>query len=637
MKLIETGLWEEVVKTSPFSPVFLSNLKTGSNKKILWQCEKKHQWVASVIHRLKNKSGCPYCSGSRVLSGFNDLASTHPHVAAEWHPTKNGSLKPEEVKYGSKEKVWWIGKTCGHEWDAAILNRAAKNSGCPVCSNDRVLVGYNDLATTHPEIAKQWHPTKNGVVKTNGIVSGSSKISWWLGECGHFWKRTPANQVINSQCPYCDGGRQTFPGYNDLNTTHLELALEWHPTKNGSLKPTDLSFGSNLKVWWLCDEGHEWETQVNTRSKGANCVYCANQKTISGFNDYYSLNKKSKTFWDYEKNSLKPEQISLNSNQKVWWLCEEGHSWKTSPFEINRSVTESGCPKCYAKSFVSTPEKQIADYLKSCVSVETTVRNLIKGELDIYIPEKKIAIEFNGLYWHSEKFKNNKNYHYDKWVACKEKGIQLIQIWEDDWNRNPELIKNMLAQKLGISSEPKIYARNTSTKRISKEAAEAFLNQYHIQGFASGSYYVGLFNKTDIEKLVAVLVLKKEAGTNGATLNIIRYATSQNVLGGFTKLLKYAEQTYKPEKFITFSDNCVSNGGLYENNGFTADKELPPDYTYLVKNERAHKFGYRLKRFSNDPKLQYEPGLTERELAALNGLHRVWDAGKIRWVKNVAI
>lgn len=394
--------------------------------------------------------------------------------------------------------------------------------------------------------------------------NNKTKKFWWDCEKGHSWETTPASRVIhNSGCLVCLG-KQTVVGVNDLKTLFPGLAKEWHPTKNGVLLPENFTVSSGKTAWWQCNKGHEWETYIYARTLGNGCLVCS----YTNFSSAAELNIG--------------EYLTQNLHQKI----------------------------------------------------ERNLRTIVKKhELDIYVPEKKIAIEYNGLYWHSEKFKP-KNYHYDKWLACKEQGIQLIQVWEDEWNRNPELVKRMLAQKIGMSTDPKIFARNSLPKKVSKETAEIFLNINHIQGFASGSYYLGLFDKRDIEKLVAVLVLKKEPGTNGKTLNIIRYATSQNVVGGFTKLLSYAEKTYKPKSFVTFSDNCVSDGGLYENNGFIADKNLAPDYTYLVKGERKHKFGYRLKRFRNDPELQYRPGLTERELAALNGLPRVWDAGKTRWVKN---
>jgi hypothetical protein len=128
------------------------------------------------------------------------------------------------------------------------------------------------------------------------------------------------------------------------------------------------------------------------------------------------------------------------------------------------------------------------------------------------------------------------------------------------------------------------------------------------------------------------MVLKKEADEK---LNIIRYATAGSVSGGFQKLLAYTERTYSPSSFITFADHTISDGGLYQNSGFVVDKIIPPDYMYVVNKQRKHKFGYRLKRFKNDPNLLWDETLSERELALLNNIPRIWDAGKTRYVREV--
>jgi hypothetical protein len=186
----------------------------------------------------------------------------------------------------------------------------------------------------------------------------------------------------------------------------------------------------------------------------------------------------------------------------------------------------------------------------------------------------------------------------------------------------------MLAHKLGVAPKEKVYARKTLSTVITKAEADAFLTTNHIQGAVDGSIRVGL--KQD-GTLVAVMILKTEPGQEN-TLNLLRFANSKSVVVGFTKLLKYVRELHpKTKTIITFSDNTVSDGGLYENNGFTATKQLPPDYMYVVRGVRQHKFGYRLKRFRNDPELQYVDGLTERELATLNRLPRIWDAGKTKW------
>ena len=119
-----------------------------SKKRVWWKCEKGHSWISAVDNRT-NGSTCPYCSGKLPIVGVNDLKTLRPDLALEWHPSKNGALKPENVKEFSAKRVWWICRK-GHEWEAAISNRTSQNSGCPYCSNKKVLPGYNDFATICP-------------------------------------------------------------------------------------------------------------------------------------------------------------------------------------------------------------------------------------------------------------------------------------------------------------------------------------------------------------------------------------------------------------------------------------------------------------------------------------------------------
>lgn len=549
------------------------------------------------------------------------------HLAAQWHPEKNLPLTPSEVNAGSIRKVWWIGLECGHPWLQPIRDKNDENI-CLVCIGKRVLPGFNDLASRFPAIAKEWS-SKNEFPPVEFTAKSNKKV-WWLGTCGHEWEAQISHRTEGKGCPVC-AGKKVIAGVNDFSSRFPALVKEWHPEKNLPLTPNAVSSGSNKKVWWQCATGHEWEATLKHRALlGRNCPYCAGT-VLAGFNDVSLTHPHLLDEWHPEKNIHLPTALTSGSDVHVWWVCEKNHEWQARL--ANRARKNVGCPECSANSFISQGEQAINDFLVSHgLIVKQSERGLLKGmELDIYVPEKNIAIEYNGLYWHSEKAGKDKTYHYNKWLAAKNAGIQLIQIWEDEWNSNPEQVKSMLLHKLGISSEDKVFARKTFVKPLEKKVVEMFLEQYHIQGFASGSYYLGLFEKNS-EALVSVVVLKKEANN---TLNIIRYATSKNVVGGFTKLIAFAEKTYSPSRFITFSDHCVSDGGLYANNGFIADKELRPDYRYVVRGERKHKFGYRLKRFRNDPELQYVEGMTETQLAALNNLYRIWDAGKTRWVKEI--
>jgi hypothetical protein len=549
-------------------------------------------------------------------------------IRAEW--SEKNEVTFDDVSLGSGKRYRW---KCGlgHEWEARIPDRLKKSQGCPFCANKKVLEGFNDLATTYPELAAMWDYENNEGVSPALITRGSNKKVNWVCPEGHQWSSAPKEFKLGRTvfCPYCSNAK-VLTGFNDLATTQPEIASEWHPTKNAGLTPEEVTEGSNRKAWWQCEAGHEWETVIsNRRTRG--CPYCGNKAVWSGFNDLATTHPELSKQW-HTANTIKPSELTYGSDTKVKWVCDKGHEWDTLVY-LRTAKLARGCPTC-GRGLNSKAEKEVAGWMKALLpnnQVEENTKSIIPPfELDIYIPEKNVAIEYNGLYWHTESQGKDKWYHHKKWLACKEKGIQLIQIWEDDWNRNPEMVKRMLAHKLGVTSSVKAYARKCKVVRLSKGVTSAFLNANHIQGSAEGSVRYGLeFEGT----VVAVMVLKSEPGSGGKGLNLLRFATSMTVPGGFTKLLRSVLADY-PEvtEVVTFSDNCVSDGGLYENNGFVAVKQLAPDYMYVVNGERKHKFGYRLVKFRTDPGLQYVEGLSESQLAELNGLERVWDAGKTKWV-----
>lgn len=593
-----------------------------------WICSAKphHKWQARLAHRVSYNTGCPYCANKILLVGENDLASQYPELVKEW--SSNNAIKPNEIVFGYGKKIIW---KCdkNHEWQDTVSNRTLLGRGCPYCNGAKPIVGENDLATLYPEISKQWSP-KNSLHPSEVLPQSNRKPTWVCSK-GHEWETSIAHRTKeNTGCPYCSN-QKLLKGYNDFETIHKSshLLKEW--SKNNELKPSQIVAGSTKKVIWCCNLKHEWNATISARLRGFGCPYCVNKTILKGYNDLATTHPELAKEWSL-KNAMKPDQIISANDEKVWWKCDKGHEWEATVYA--RKKGKGGCPNCHTGT--SSQEKELSKFLnKYNFTVKRNDRKLLKGlELDFYIPEKKLAIEFNGIYWHTESRGKPQYYHYNKWIKCKEQGIQLIQIWEDDWNRNSELIKTMLKAKLGISSQDSVYARKTFIELISVSEAQNFMTANHIQGWYNGSYYIGLKDILS-ETLVALCIVKNEAGTDGKVLNIIRYATSKKVPGGFTKILSYVEKAYKPERIITFSDHTISDGNLYSSNGFYAEKEIKPDYQYVVKGERKHKFGYRLKRFETDPELKWVSGYTETQLAKLNNLERIWDAGKTRWVKDI--
>ena len=209
------------------------------------------------------------------------LADLYPAVAAEWHSSKN-DRSASEFYPGSHAKVWWVCRK-GHEWQTVIKNRS-RGSGCPVCSNKRVLAGVNDLATVRPDLAAEWHPSKNGDLASSDVTHSSMRKVWWQCHLGHEWQATVNNRERGRGCGVC-GGRRVLAGFNDLATVEPVIASEWHPTRNGSLSPEDVLPGSNKRVWWKCDLGsdHEWEATISNRttpSVRSGCAVCAGRVVV---------------------------------------------------------------------------------------------------------------------------------------------------------------------------------------------------------------------------------------------------------------------------------------------------------------------------------------------------------------------
>ena len=510
--------------------VLPSQVKFASNKKFWWKCEKGHEWQASINKRVKGNK-CPVCfnksvekplmvhlikhsikinnSVKRLLNNHsikdsvkkfsvrhsifcNDLATVRPNLLKEWDYDKNNKLGvfPDKIPYNSTKKVWWTCEKCGNKWQTRITSRS-HGSGCPACAGHRVVEGHNDLATKRPDLLKEWNYVKNGDLLPTQVACGSTKKVWWkCSTCGYEWETAISHRVKGTDCPACMG-QKVFLSYNDLATKNPGLASEWNYDKNGNLKPTDVTSGSNKKVWWRCKHGHEWQAVISHRnSKKAGCPYCSNKKVLTGYNDLATLYPELAKEWNYEKNgNLLPTQVIGGSHLKVWWKCEHNHEWQAC-IQSRSGKQHSGCPYCsgkkvlfgfndlatkypefldewnYDKNDLSPTEISCGTHLKAwwkckhCghewqakISNRTylgegyyylkkyfgdEVKNRYTGlrdekgsiETDVYLPSQKIAVEYDGLRWHKNKQESDLN----KECRLKAMGIHLIRITEH--NRN---------------------------------------------------------------------------------------------------------------------------------------------------------------------------------------------------------
>lgn len=318
--------------------------------------EARYRW-REIVGRLSSAQVARAVAATRErrLSGVSRRwVGGYPRLVAEWHPTRNGTLMPWEVSYGSTRMIWWrCPKGPDHEWRARAGRRVI-GDGCPFCANQRVSV-TNSLATCAPDIARQWHPTRNRSLTPAKVVAGSVRSVWWHCSAGpdHEWRARICNRtVLGSGCPFCAGRRLSVT--NSIQALNPTLAAEWHETRNGKLRPNALVAYSTRSVWWQCPVApdHEWREQPAVRiSHQRGCPFCAGKRVVHS-NSLAARAPHVARQWHPTKNApLTPLDVTAGSRRIAWWQCDRnpGHQWQAAILNRARSHVRkgSGCPFCF--------------------------------------------------------------------------------------------------------------------------------------------------------------------------------------------------------------------------------------------------------------------------------------------------
>lgn len=256
-------------------------------------------------------------------------------------------------------------------------------------------------------------------------------------------------------------------------------------------------------------------------------------------------------------------------------------------------------------------------------------KNITDGELDIYLPDLKLAIEFNGLFWHSSEFKES-TYHLNKTIKCNDLGIDLIHIWEDDWVYKSDIVKSIILNKLNKSN--KIGARKCSIRNLTNDEYRDFLIKNHIQGHVGALIKIGLIFDNEIVGVMSFGNLRKSLGqkSKNGHYELLRFANKLGyvVVGGASKLFKYFIKNYTPLSIISYSDRSRSNGNLYKKLGFDFIKHSDPNYYYIIDEVRKHRFNFRKDKLV---KMGEDPNLTEIEIMKNKKINRIFDCGSDKW------
>lgn len=366
----------------------------------------------------------------------------------------------------------------------------------------------------------------------------------------------------------------------------------------------------------LCKNNHKFSTTYKLFMKQKyRCNKCKEEERMDRI---LSLCEKK----NYQFKSIDGKYINFT--------CDKGHDCKTLLCNFYKDIS---CLTCSLKEKSSKPEKEIVEYLKSLdiTNIITSDRNKINPyELDIYLPDYNIAIEYNGKWFHDESYKD-KNYHLMKTELCNDNGIFLIHIFDDEWEFKNNIVKHRLKHILNLSNE-KIYARKCEIKEVSTKNAREFCEKYHIQGYGVSRIKLGLYYNNDLVSLMTFSVPNISKGSNNKENNIWelnRYCSSINVVGGASKLLSYFKNNYEWDKIISYADRRWSKGDLYYKLGFELVNYTSPNYWYWDKKKRDitryHRFNFR------KDKIKHLGNGTEREIMNSIGYSRIWDCGHYKF------
>ncbi|NLE27705.1 MAG: zinc-ribbon domain-containing protein [Clostridiaceae bacterium] len=309
----------------------------------LWECPVcEGEYKAPIYIREVDDESCPYCANKKFKPGLNDLCSTHPELASEWSP--NNDKGPEQYWKKSDEYVKWKCHICHGEYSSCIRNREYNDESCPYCYHGRLLVGFNDLATTHPELAEEWSP--NNEFGPDSVRKTSyTSVKWICPDCNQEYSTGVINRSVgDDSCPYCNR-KAVAPGINDLATINPLLAAEWSPKNKRT--PDSVRCDSRLDAFWECpDCKGVYNEIIDDREVGdESCPFCSKGKLLAGLNDLATTHPELAAEWS-PRNEKPASAVKKEYRYHALWVCPDcGNDYRTSVSE--REVGDKRCYYCY--------------------------------------------------------------------------------------------------------------------------------------------------------------------------------------------------------------------------------------------------------------------------------------------------
>lgn len=587
---------------------YISLDRSTSKPQLKIVCAKHGEFSQQLSNHLSGK-GCTKCALERTGRSLPHTLDSVREIGGKLHSNKYIYVALERTK-----SVPMLTLKCDkHGEFKQNMYAHLAGKGCVKCAFKFDLL----------EILNKAHEVHSGKYGYVNYIEGSDTLRIYCKEHGSFNQNRQAH-LAGYGCPEC--GKKAVGLKARLSLTEVKAKAP----KNVEVLEVgreDLDRGNLTFVKAKCDTHGEFRKGSDTIQNGCpKCSYKAKALEVSTTLEEYAVKASAvhKSLYGYlalDRSKSYPKVVAVCDLHGVFIQGMAGH------------LQGARCPVC--ANVLSLSSNSFVGWIKS-VCPEAVFEARLSGKLrwDAAVNSKKVAFEFHGLYWHSEEHKPA-SYHKDKHERGLEAGYRTIHIFEDEWELRPEAVKALIKMSLGLTTE-KVYARQCCVRDISSAVGIEFLDQWHIQGKPSASKYLGVYHK---DKLVAVLAYANRAsgrgqGYDASQMEVTRFASSLQVVGGFSKALAYIQRANpRLEVIYTFSDRRVFTGGLYEVCGFAKVVELKPDYFYVRYGKRQHKATLQKSNFRANPSLLFEEGMTETQLAELNNFFRVYDCGKVKWEK----
>ena len=635
-------------------PNYVNKEKISQSNLKSWENNKESRLEQSKATKLERYGDENYNNSEKnkltQIEHFGSVEKAHKVGAEKSKKTKLERYGNEVYNNSEKSSQTWLSKT-DKEIEEIVNKRKETN-----------LLKYGvEVPTQNEEIANKikqsWNNKSEEEIQefVNKVKSTKLKLygdeTYSNGEkCAETWNSKSEAELkeieekrkhTNLKIYGVNFASQNEDVKNKIKETNLERYGKEHATQSEQIK--EKTKNTNLKKWGVEYPILTKEIKDKARKTLLDNYGVEHPSYSNELLNKAKITKENKINFAKSQNLLTVSELSMKFNRHEKTILHAVERLNISVVHFNRDehyyINESDLAILSDFFFktedwgTSYSEKEMVDFIKSIYDgeiIENTKKIIPPKELDIYIPQKNLAIEFNGVHWHDENHVD-RNYHLTKTNMCNEKGIDLIHVFEDDWLYKKEIVKSMIASRLGVYKE-KIFARKCQIKEIEKDQAKIFFDENHLQGFAYGDLYLGLmFN----DELIQCICINKK-GWHDGNVELTRMATKLNiqVIGGFSKLMKHISDYIEYKSITSYVYKAWFNGKGYIESGFKIVKENNPSYSYVVNGRRVHKSHFRKdkikKMFERGELKFYDSDKTEHENMIENKIYRIYDCGTMK-------